>query len=130
VYSNYNFQPEFTKKSFTNEVISFAPQANKKDSLFWKGSRPVPLTNEELSDYTRRDSIQILRQTKPYLDSLDAITNKPSILSPLMGYIYTNSYKKWSLEYKDPLPRINFNTVQGWNGKASLDFNKWYDHNR
>ncbi|HLW33184.1 MAG TPA: DUF5686 and carboxypeptidase regulatory-like domain-containing protein [Aequorivita sp.] len=130
VYSNYDFKPEFTKKSFTNEVISFEPQANKKDSLFWKGSRPIPLTDEELSDYIRRDSIQILRQTKPYLDSLDRISNKPSVLSPLTGYSYKNSFEKWSLGYEGPLPKINFNTVQGWNSKAALNFNKWYDHSR
>lgn len=130
VYSNYDFTPEFTKKTFTNEVISFEPQANKKDSLFWKGSRPIPLTDEELSDYIRRDSIQILRQTKPYLDSLDRQSNKFGILSPLTGYTYRNSFEKWSLGYSGPLPKINFNTVQGWNSKVGLSFNKWFDHNR
>ena len=44
VYSNYDFDPDFNKKSFTNEVLSFEPEANKKDSLFWRGTRPVPLT--------------------------------------------------------------------------------------
>ena len=130
VYSNYDFNPEFSKKTFTNEVISFEPQANKKDSLFWKGSRPVPLTDEELSDYMRRDSIQILRQTKPYLDSLDRISNTLGVLSPLTGYTYKNSFKKWSLGYEAPLPKINFNTVQGWNSKVALNFTKWYDNNR
>ena len=127
VYSNYDFDPEFTKKSFTNEVISFREGANKKDSLFWKGIRPVPLTNEELKDYVRRDSLQILRRSKPYLDSLDTKSNKPGIMSPLTGYTYKNSYKKWSLGYDGPLTKINFNTVQGWNSKAGLNFKKWYD---
>ena len=130
VYSNYNFTPKFTKKSITNEVVSFEPQANKKDNLFWKESRPVPLTNEELSDYIRKDSIQFLRQSEPYLDSVDAINNKLSILIPLKGYDYKNSYDKWSLGFDGILPIVNFNTVQGWNDRVSLNFNKWYDHNR
>lgn len=130
VYSNYNFKPEFTKKSFTNEVMSFKEDANKKDSIFWKGIRPVPLTNEELKDYVRRDSLQVLRRSKPYMDSVDAKSNKVSVMSPLMGYTYRNSYKKWALGYDGVLTHINFNTVQGWNANAALTYRKWYDENQ
>lgn len=127
VYSNYNFKPEFAKKFFTNEVLSFKDGANKKDSLFWKGIRPVPLTNEELKDYVRRDSIQVLRRSKPYMDSIDAKSNKVGIMSPLTGYTYRNSFKQWSLGYDGPLTHIAFNTVQGWNSNAALNYRKWYD---
>lgn len=130
VYSNYDFKPEFTKRSFTNEVLSFKPEANKKDSLFWKGIRPVPLTNEELKDYIKKDSLQILRNSKPYLDSIDAKSNKPGILSVLTGYTIKNSYDKWSVGYEGPLKSIIFNTVQGWNSKVGLNFSKWYDDNK
>lgn len=130
VYSNYDFKPEFTKKSFTNEVLSFKPEANKKDSLFWKGIRPVPLTNEELKDYIKKDSLQVLRSSKKYLDSIDAKSNKPGVISLLTGYTYKNSYNKWSVGYEGPLRGINFNTVQGWNSKAGLTFFKWYDDNQ
>lgn len=130
VYSNYDFTPQFAKKTFTNEVLSFKPEANKKDSVFWKGSRPVPLTNEELKDYIKKDSLQVLRHSKPYLDSLDAKSNKPGILSLLTGYSYKNSFQKWSLGYEGPLRKINFNTVQGWNSKVGLTFSKWYDDNQ
>lgn len=130
VYSNYDFKPQFAKKAFTNEVLSFKPEANKKDSLFWKGSRPVPLTDEELTDYIKKDSLQELRHSKPYLDSLDAKSNKPGVLSLLTGYTYKNSFQKWSIGYEGPIRKINFNTVQGWNSKAGLTFSKWYDDNR
>ena len=130
VYSNYDFKPQFTKKSFTNEVISFRPEANKKDSLFWRGSRPVPLTDEELKDYIKKDSLQVLRHSKPYLDSLDAKSNKPGVLSLLTGYTYKNSFQKWSAGYEGPIRKINFNTVQGWNSQAGLTFSKWYDDNQ
>lgn len=130
VYSNYNFQPEFTKKTFTNEVLSFEEGANKKDSLFWKGIRPVPLTEVEFRDYIRRDSLQILRKSKPYLDSVDAKSNKIGVLSPLFGHTYKNSFEKWSLTYNGPIKKIRFNTVQGWNSNAGLTFRKWYDENQ
>ena len=130
VYSNYNFQPEFTKKTFTNEVLSFEEGANKKDSLFWKGIRPVPLTEVEFRDYIRRDSLQTLRKSKPYLDSIDAKSNKIGVLSPLFGHTYKNSFEKWSLTYDGPIKKIRFNTVQGWNSNAGLTFRKWYDENQ
>lgn len=130
VYSNYDFKPNFSKKSFTNEVLSFEAEANKKDSIFWKGTRPVPLTNEELNDYIKKDSIQTLRKSETYLDSIDGVSNKFKILDPVMGYTYKNSHDKWQASYNGPFPKINFNTVQGWNGGAGLSFFKWNDDNR
>jgi len=130
VYSNYDFQPQFSDKSFTNEVLSFGKEANKKDSLFWKGTRPVPLTDEELRDYVRKDSIQELRKSKTYLDSVDAVSNKVKPLDIITGYSYKNSYDKWSMSYDGIFPGINFNTVQGWNATAGLRYFKWYDENQ
>lgn len=130
VYSNYDFSPAFKTNSFTNEVLFFEPEANKKDSLFWEGIRPVPLTDEEVNDYIRRDSIQILRQSKTYLDSIDQKTNKFRLSDPITGYSYSNTYKKWRLSYKGVMRGINFNTLQGWNFNSGLSFNKWFDENR
>lgn len=127
VYSNYDFKPEFTKRSFTNEVLTFGQEANKKDSLFWGDTRPIPLTNEEVRDYVRKDSIQILRKSKVYLDSIDREQNKFGLLDIVTGYTYQNSHKDWDLTYEGPVPNINFNTVQGWNGGVGLVFSKSYD---
>ncbi len=130
VYSNYDFNPVFEKKSFSNEVLSFEPKANKKDSLYWKEYRPVPLSIEELKDYVRKDSIQTLRKSKPYLDSIDKKSNKFGFMDPLLGYTFQNSYKKYRIGYEGPLRNINYNTVQGWNSKVGLSYDKWYDENR
>lgn len=130
VYSNYDFNPVFDKRTFTNEVMSFLSDANKKDSTYWSEIRPVPLTGEEIRDYVRRDSLQVLRKSKSYLDSIDAKGNKFKIMKIISGYTYTNSFKQWSLSYESPLPNIAFNTVQGWNSHTGLNFHKWYDENR
>ncbi|MGK0387206.1 MAG: hypothetical protein ACI849_001829, partial [Patiriisocius sp.] len=130
VYSNYDFEPNFSKRSFSNEVLSFEPEANKKDSLFWTGTRPVPLTNEELGDYIKKDSLQKLRKSRPYLDSLDQKSNRFSLTDPLLGYTYSNTYKKWRLSYEGPVSGIAFNTIQGYNSNAGLRFYKWYNDNQ
>ncbi len=127
VYSDYNFNPEFTRKSFTNEVLSFVPEANKKDSLYWEQFRPVPLTSEESEDYLKKDSIQVIRKSQKYLDSIDERSNKFKLLSPITGYSYSNTYKRWRLSYNGVLGGINFNTVQGWHGETGVSFISWSD---
>lgn len=126
-YSNYNFEPNFTKGSFTNEVLSFADEANKKDSIYWEGKRPVPLTQEESSDYLKKDSIQVIRKSKKYLDSIDGRSNRFKILDPITGYSYTNSYKRWRIGYDGILNGVSYNTVQGWNGETGINYFTWSD---
>ncbi len=131
VYSNYNFQPNFTSKTFTNEILSFEDKANKKDTVFWNKVRPVPLTLEELKDYKLKDSIKVIRKSKVYLDSIDHKQNKFKIANVLFGYSYNNSYKNWGLTIGSPLMNSMFNTVQGWHTNMDVSFNKNYkDKNR
>ncbi len=127
VYSNYDLKPEFSKGTFTREVLSFQPEANKKDSTFWQLQRPVPLTLEERNDYTFKDSLQEKRNSKPYKDSVDAVRNRFSLADPLLGYTYQNSFKRWSVSYDGPITSLNFNTVQGYNAFAGLAYNSWSD---
>ena len=114
-FSNYNFTPKFTEATFTNEVLTFAKQATEKDSSYWSSLRPVPLTKEEVNDYVVKDSIKVVRKSKKYLDSVNKKQNKLSLLSPITGYTYRNSYEKWSLSYNGLLSDLGFNTVQGLN---------------
>jgi hypothetical protein len=126
VYSNYEFNEPLTKKDFGREIVAFEDQANKKDSLFWNKIRPVPLTLEERTDYIKKDSIQILKESKPYLDSIDQVKNKFKLLD-VLGYTYQDSQKDIRLGFDIPLTDIQFNTVQGYNAKANVFFTKDYD---
>lgn len=122
VYSNYNFTPDFNKNSFGREILSFSEMANKKDSLYWQEVRPVPLTGEEIRDYVRKDSIQEIRDSKPYKDSVDAAHNKFKISDLLFGYNYQNSWKSQNFNISAPVGGIHFNTVQGWNSKLDISY--------
>ncbi|MBT8272537.1 MAG: DUF5686 and carboxypeptidase regulatory-like domain-containing protein, partial [Bacteroidia bacterium] len=130
VYSNYNFEPEFVNSSFSNEILSFADAANKKDSTFWEQKRPVPLTSEESSDYVKKDSIQVIRKSQKYLDSIDAKNNTFKVMDILTGYSYDNTYKEQYLDISGPLDHLNFNSVQGFNNEFSISFRKNYDEFR
>lgn len=127
VYSNYEFNTGLTRKDFTREIVAYEKEANKKDSLFWNAIRPVPLTNEERTDYIKKDSIQTLRESKPYLDSIDAVRNKFKI-GNVLGYTYQNSYKDYRLGFNIPiLSAVQFNTVQGYTANANVFYSKNYD---
>ncbi len=127
VYSNYVFNPEITIKDFGREILSFENEANKKDSTYWQGIRPVPLTVEETTDYIRKDSIQVVRESKTYKDSIDTVNNKFKIGDLLGGYNYSNSYENWSMGITSPISTLTFNTVQGWNANISGYYRKNYD---
>lgn len=120
-YKNYNFTPELSKKDFSNAIIVFDKEANTKDSLFWEKNRPVPLTSLELKDYTFKDSIQTLKNSKPYRDSIDTARNKFSITDPIFGYSWQNSTTNQEAGFTG-LTNFNYNTVQGFNIKSDVYF--------
>ena len=130
VYSDYNFNNNLSKKDFNRELVSFIENANKKDSAYWTMSRPVPLTTEEITDYVKKDSIQILKKSKPYLDSVDRAKNRFKPLSALTGYTYQNSHKNTRIGYNIPIGAVQFNTVQGYHAGMNFFYTKGYDEFR
>jgi hypothetical protein len=124
VYSNFVFEPSFDKKTFTNEVLTFTEESNKKEDTFWNTVRPIPLTEEEVNDYTKKDSIQELRKSKTYMDSIDRQRNKIKWLSPITGYTYYNGYENWNINYSGIIRRLGFNTVQAYHLAPAIYFTK------
>ena len=115
-YKDYEFQPDFGDEFFTAETTSFTDDANKKDSTFWQKNRPVELLEKEKNDYAKKDSIQKVRDSKTYKDSIDRKNNKFKLLDPLTGYSHQNSITKNYWGFKGfGLSGVHFNTVQGFN---------------
>ncbi|PWB25635.1 DUF5686 and carboxypeptidase regulatory-like domain-containing protein [Flavobacterium sp. HTF] len=127
IYSNYQFPDSFEKKTFGNEIVAFDLNANKKDDEFWNQIRPIPLTLEESADYTKKDSLQTIRKSQKYTDSIDAKNNKFKVWDILKGYEYKNTFKKYSFEYDGLLniTSLSFNTVQGFNFDSGFSFKNW-----
>jgi hypothetical protein len=131
VNSNYNIHPEFPKKFFNGEEMKVNDDANKKDSAYWKDTRPVPLTREEEDDYHKRDSLSKIHNSKPYLDSVDRKTNRPTFGKVFLGgYTYYQRYKKRTWDVSPLIQDIQFNTVQGLVAGLTLSLNKELEKNR
>ncbi|HEX8562623.1 MAG TPA: DUF5686 and carboxypeptidase regulatory-like domain-containing protein [Flavobacterium sp.] len=130
VFNNYEFEEKFDKKTFTREVLSFEKDANKKDDTFWEMIRPVPLTEEERTDYIKKDILQTKKKSAAYLDSVDRKSNKFRLSDLGSGYSYKNSFDKWSLRYDGIIRGISFNTVQGWNISTGFSYTAQKDEDR
>ena len=131
VNSDYNVDPNFPKHYFTAEDMKIDTDANKKDTLYWRDRRPVPLTLQEITDYHKRDSIMAIRNSKKYLDSIDRKTNK---LKPLglfvTGYNYHDRYKKQDFYVGSLLQSIQYNTVEGLRIGEEVSFSQELEHHR
>ena len=127
VYTNYEFPLSFEKKTFGNEILSFETNANKKEDAFWNNIRPIPLTIEESNDYIKKDSLQTIRKSQKYMDSIDAKNNKFKFMDLIMGYDYKNTFKKHSFKYNGllDLSSLSFNTVQGHSLSSGFSFKIW-----
>lgn len=114
VFSEYDLSPEFGKKFFSNEVLVVEDTVKKIDSTFWEKSRQIDLSAEETKVYHVADSIEKVRQSPEYLDSLDKSTNKPNLGKVLLtGYTYRNRAKKRQYELLPLIAIVQFNTVEG-----------------
>ena len=131
IFSEYDLHPVFPKNFFKNEVLKVEDGSNKKDSVYWMKSRPVPLTKEEQRDYTKKDSVQKITSTDRYKDSVDRKYNKFKLGSILLGYNYFKTAKQFHLVTSGLLTSgIQYNTVEGVNASVKVGLTKKYDDNR
>lgn len=122
VTADYRINPEFPKGFFSREIMRVEEEANQKDELFWENRRPMPLTEEEVTDFQLKDSLADLRTSRPYMDSMDRIANRLHPLDFLTGYTYRQGWhgRRWEA---GPVTDW-YNAVQGWTLGTRLSFRK------
>lgn len=131
VCSEYDMHPVFPKDFFKNEVLVIEEGSNKKDSAYWKAARPVPLTEEEKTDYVKKDSIAVIENSDRYKDSLDHIGNRFQSSDLILGYSYTKTKRQFSLITSGLLNSgLQYNTVEGINASAGVNMEKRYEDKR
>lgn len=128
-YSDYDLSP-MSSDFFNHEVYYIEDEANKRTETYWDSLRPIPLIKEEVSDYIRKDSIQKVKESPEYLDSIDRDHNKFEITDIIGGYSWQNSQKKSSFDISSPLSHISYNTVQGFIMGMSVDWRKRRQKNK
>jgi hypothetical protein len=128
VFSNYSVNPGFEKKYFKGASLKINEDSNKRDSAYWEKIRPIPLTMQESMDYRKRDSLQVIKESKPYLDSLDRRSNKFKANNLIYGYTFRNRYSKTEWTFSSLLSNIQFNTVEGLTLGLDVGFAKEFEN--
>lgn len=114
----------------SGEMMKVNDDANKKDSSYWTETRPVPLTEEEQLDYKKKDSIQVIKESKPFLDSVDRRTNRFELADLFFGYSHINRYKKREISFSPLIENLHFNTVQGTVAGLEVEVRRKYENER
>jgi hypothetical protein len=114
IYSDFNTSPNFTEKFFNNTILKFEDSANKRTFAHWDSVRPVPLQPEETADYKKKDSLEQVRKSPAYLDSLDRKRNKFRLGGLLFtGQSFTKRKKRETYSVISVVDALNFNTAEG-----------------
>lgn len=124
VFRNYELNIPLSDDTFSNEIIKINENASNNNMAYWEKVRPIPLTTREVSDYHKKDSLEILWSTESYRDSIDKIDNKIGPLNLLFGYEYLKSFKNERYYLNSPLSTLQFSAVEGYKLALNLGYSK------
>lgn len=115
VYTDFKLAPGFDKKTFSNTIVKYTDSSVKKTDAYWEQARPVPLLEDELRDYQRKDSLAHVRRQPAYLDSVDKARNKITLAKLLLlGPSFQSQRKRTLLQLPAAIEVLGFNPAEGW----------------
>jgi hypothetical protein len=128
VYSKFDPDPDFKRNYFDNTVLKYTDSSNRKTESFWDETRPMKLLDEEIKDYRKKDSIEQVSKNPTYLDSIDRVRNKISVMGLLLTGETVSREKKRVTYYIRPLTeQVSYNIVEGLVMNASATYSKRLD---
>lgn len=126
-YADYKINPTFEKRFFRNEVAVTTEEAYERDTSYWGSIRPEPLTKEEQKYQFIKDSIYAYTHSEHYLDSLDSVYNKITVVDILwegIGFSDRKKKKYWS--FSSAAAMIDLFEIGGVRfGPWATVFKKW-----
>ena len=125
VFSNYDLANDFEKKFFKGPEIKVEESSNEKSDEYWEDVRIIPLTSVEVDDYDYKDSIEVVRESKEYLDSLDKKRNRYKFSNLLFGYQLKRSYKDVTWKFPSLFRAFQYNTVEGALFNLAFGYSKY-----
>lgn len=129
IQSNFEFDLELPKRFFGLEVGRTTEEAYKRDSTFWEAIRPEPLTTDEIKVIKEKERIELLQNSKVYLDSIDRIYNKITFQKiTYQGIGHTNRAKKINWYFDPILGLIDPVAIGGWRMRYGIGFFKKFEN--
>lgn len=117
VYNNQKVNEPAPDSVFAGKIISsYDATANKKDTAYWLGNRPVPLEEDEMRNYQFQDSMLVVNNDPVRQDSLRRRGNRIKPMDLLLSGVTINgkAYKS-RFTTNSLIFMTNYNTVEGLN---------------
>jgi len=128
VYSKFDPDPDFKKNYFDNTILKYTDSSNRKTESFWDETRPMKLLDEEIKDYRKKDSLEQVSKNPTYLDSIDRVRNKFSVMGILLtGQSISKEKKRTTYYFRALTEQVSFNIVEGLVMNASGTYTKRLD---
>jgi len=80
-FKEIKVNPVFPKNYFGLEISKTTQEAYERDSVYWQDNRSIPLREIELTFINESDSINRIKNSDWYLDSIERETNKLTFTS-------------------------------------------------
>ena len=103
---NYDINPDIPNSFFDMVLLKVQPDADEKDSTYWKNTQSIPSTTEETSAYNR-------------IDSLESI---PKSFWDRFSFFSTSISLSKNISITGPLALYHFNRVEGHSIDFGIDF--------
>ncbi len=114
IYSNFNLEPDFEKKHFSNTLLKYNEGSNKKPVDYWESARPVPLQEEEIFDYRVKDSLERVRQSPAYIDSIERVRNQFNMFGAMMfEQTFATASKRTTFSFRPLTEQVSFHPAEG-----------------
>lgn len=127
-FNKHQLDCNFEAKFFGNEVSVTTKKAFERDSTYWQQVRSEPLSIKQTQVANYRDSIDLLINSKPYKDSVEALYNKIEPLEILwFGVGLQNHEQKSELYFSSVASLLSFNIIGGLRLGPSADFRRRFD---
>ncbi len=116
VYDNQKVNEPVPDTVFNKKIIStYDKTANKKDTVYWEETRPLPLETDEARDYRYKDSLRLALENPHRVDSIRRRQNRGKIAEVLIGGVDISDSGYRTTFHIDPLiTSVNFNSVEGF----------------
>lgn len=125
LYTDYVFDSTYAKRYFSAQVGIAKEDAYEKDTTYWAKIRPIPLTDEEYRFIQYQDSLNRIKTSQVYLDSLDSAFNKVTALEVLwQGFGFINREKKTLITLDPAIGLIDPVAIGGFRLRYSASYYK------
>ncbi len=94
---DYKINPLLSSSLFSKAILTVLPNADKKDSTYWKNAVTIPNTQNEIAAYKRIDSLESI--TRTFWDNFNILSNRIN---------FTNDFS-----VSAPLAMYHFNRIEG-----------------